>query len=208
MFLQEFFQTIAQEIETLYQEHFSLDGPTARLRKKLRIMYGRGEIDRETFFRLKSRLDLGYYIEGELQSLHRQAVQRRKGEGLVELGRSLEQVYMNLARLEEARAAIRAALGTIASEQAWADRQIEEFWEQAQAALPDEGEARAYLEVRQQLMGHREGLEQRAKAVRQDLRRIDQLEAGLRMSESRLVVAQSRGQLVQEEISIRKRLHS
>ena len=49
MFLTEFFQAIIDELRRVYEDYLTFEGPTDRLRKKLRVMYGRGEINREEF---------------------------------------------------------------------------------------------------------------------------------------------------------------
>ena len=214
MVFKEFFQALFAEIDGLLAE-FQMDGPMDRMGRQLRIMYGRGEIDQAVFFRLRGMLEKGYTIEGELKSLHRQALYRQESEEQhllsppnTEIARGLDFVHYNRARLEEVRSGLRMLLRTLESEQAWTAQQAAEFYEQAQAALPDENEARAYLEIRQDLLDRQQNIDRRVKALREDQRRIIRLDGQLRFYESELRVAQARELLASEEVTIKRKLLS
>lgn len=213
MFLDEFFQTLLQEIRQFFDDNLSMGGPTDRLRKQLRIMYGRGELRREVFFQLRSRLDQGQFIEGELQSLHRQAVLRMEAEGRLpgrpldlEINRNLERVYISRAMLEEARVEMLRGLKIVEQERRWMAEQAGDMRARAQAALPDESTARALLDIRQRLLDHQEVLGRRVGGVQEDLRRIDLLEAQLRLYESELMILESRERLAHVELAMNKHL--
>lgn len=215
MFLQEFFQAIFDELRHVYEEYLSFDGPTDRLRKKLRIMYGRGEIGREKFYQLSNMLDRGYYVEGELMSLHHQAQNRMGVEGRMsdraynfEIARGLDTVYLNRAMLEEVRSEMQTVLKAVGAQRQWTEQQAQDFWTRAQAALPDETAARSYLEIRQQLLDHLQLLNQRLKTMQQDLDKINALDAQVRLYETELMIVDSRERLATVEVSVHRRLRS
>ena len=211
MFLTEFFQAVAGELRHLVEDHLSSDGPTGRLRNILRVMYGRGEISLDKFYRLLNMLDRGYYIEGEILSLHRQAVNRGGYNNRPisrDVARSLEHVYLNRARLDEARREMRRAYHLVETQRQWMLQQVEDFHQRAQAALPDEDAARRYLEIRQELMEQLQVLTGRFKNLQQEIHRIDVLDAQLRLSESELIMVDSRERLAGVEGALNKRLYS
>lgn len=209
MFLQEFFEAAVDELRRFIEETLSVQGPTHRLRRQLRMMYGRGEVPRETFYQLLGKLEKGYYIEGELKSLHRQAVRRMEIEGRAgfhshdrDVSRSLDRLAIHRAIIEETRMRLNLALSQVQTQRQWAGQQADDFMQRAKAAMPDETSARALLEVRLQLLDHSQLLEQRAAALQNDLLRVDALEMRLGMYEAELMIADSRERLAREELSL------
>ncbi|NLG96255.1 MAG: hypothetical protein GX491_02735 [Chloroflexi bacterium] len=209
MFLQEFFEAAVDELRRFIEETLSVQGPTHRLRRQLRMMYGRGEVPRETFYQLLGKLEKGYYIEGELQSLHRQAVRRMEIEGRAgfhshnrEIARSLDRLAIHQAIIDETRMRLNLALSQVQTQRQWARQQADDFMQRAKAAMPDETSARALLEVRLQLLDHSHLLEQRAAALQNDLLRLEALEMRLGMYEAELMIADSRERLAREELSL------
>lgn len=173
------------------------------------MMYGRGEVPRETFYQLLGKLEKGYYIEGELKSLHRQAVRRMEIEGRAgfhshdrDVSRSLDRLAIHRAIIEETRMRLNLALSQVQTQRQWAGQQADDFMQRAKAAMPDETSARALLEVRLQLLDHSQLLEQRAAALQNDLLRVDALEMRLGMYEAELMIADSRERLAREELSL------
>lgn len=198
MFLFEWLRDVLQELRTLYEDNLSSGGPARRMERQLRIMYGRGEINKKIFFELLNSLEKGYFIEGELKMYHRQAVVRLQMEGKfvdhhfnAEIGRGLENIYMNRARLEEVRLEMSQALKTIEVNRVWIQQQAAAIRENALTALPDESSARALLEVRQDLLERAKMMERRGQAVQQNLRQLDTLEAELGMAEAELMLVES-----------------
>jgi prefoldin subunit 5 len=211
MFLTEFVQAFADELRRLVEDFLRGDGPTGRLRKMLRVMYGRGEVSRDKFHRLMNMLDRGFYIEGEILSLHRQAVNRGGIDNRPisrDIARSLEYVYLNRARLDEARLEMHRASQLVDTQRQWMTQQVEDFHQRAQSALPDEEAARRYLEIRQELMEQLQILTGRFKNIQQEIDRIDVLDAQLRLSESELIMVDSRERLAGVEGALNKRLYS
>ena len=214
MFLADFVQAAAEELRRFYEETLSMS-PTQRLWKRMRIMYGRGEIRREMYFQLRSKLERGQYIEGELDHIHRQAVARLAAQGRPivlprdpKLARNLEHVYMSRALLDEVRFDMMRALKAVEGGRNWMEEQAQDIHGQAQNALPDEGTARNYLEIRQDLIDHEQLLNRRMHSLQQDLRRVEVLEAQLRLYEAELLMIELREYLARVEYGIQKTMHS
>ncbi len=81
MYLIEWLLEVLQELRQWYADNLKAGGPSGKMARQLRIMYGRGEIDKTTFFKLRDSVEKGYYIEVELKMYHRQAVDRLELEG-------------------------------------------------------------------------------------------------------------------------------
>ncbi len=198
MFLFEWLLEVFQELRRIYLDNLASGGPARRMERQLRIMYGRGEIDRITFFRLRNNLEKGYYIEGDLQMYHRKAEARlaREGKYLLghtdtEIARGLDNLYLNRAVLEEIRLEMKQALQVMESTQSWIQKQAGAIQENAQSALPNETDARAFLEVRQDLLERIQYLKNRSNAVQQNMHQIDMLETELGMYEAELMLLES-----------------
>ena len=198
MFLFEWLMAVFQELRRIYMDNLASGGPARRMERQLRTMYGRGEIDRSTFFRLRSNLEKGYYIEGDLQMYHRKAEARQGMEGkyLVghtdpEIARSLNNLYLSRAVLEEVRLEMGRALQMMETTQEWIQKQAGANQENAQNALPNEADARAFLEIRLDLLERIQYLKSRANAAQQNMRQIDMLEAELDMYEAELMLLES-----------------
>ncbi len=198
MFLFEWLLEVFQELRRIYLDNLASGGPARRMWRQLRIMYGSGEIDRPTFFRLRNNLEKGYYIEGDLQMYHRKAEARQGMEGkyLVghtdrEIARSLDDLYLNRAVLEEVRLEMKQALKVMETTQEWIQKQAGAIQENAQSALPNEADARAFLEIRQDLLERIQYLKSRSNSAKQNMRQIDMMEAELGMYEAELMLLES-----------------
>ncbi len=198
MFLFEWLAAVFQELRRIYVDNLASGGPARRMERQLRIMFGRGEIDRPTFFRLRNNLEKGYYIEGDLQMYHRKAEARQGMEGkyLVghtdrEIARSLDDLYLNRAVLEEVRLEMKQALKVMETTQEWIQKQAGAIQENAQSALPNEADARAFLEIRQDLLERIQYLKSRSNSAKQNMRQIDMMEAELGMYEAELMLLES-----------------
>ena len=210
---EDFFQALIREIRKFSDENLSLGGPMQRLHRQLRVMYGRGEISREVFFQMRGRLERDQNIEGELKVLHRKAASQMEAEGRApvipqdaELARGLDQMHLGRAMLEEARFDMQRILKTAQTEREWMKTQAEEMLGRAQSALPDEAEARAYIETRLDLLQHAQTLERRIQAFQQDLHKLDTLEARIKLYEAELLIAASREQLAYVDLSLEHNL--
>lgn len=211
MFLFEWFVEVLKELRRVYDDNLSFGGPAKRMGRQLRIMYGRGEIDRATFLKLRNNLEKGYYIEGDLKMYHRQAIFRLEREGKnvehhanPQIARSLEALYHNRAVLEEIRLEMRQALKTIEITQDWFQKQASAVHESAQQALPDETAARSLLEVRHDLLERAAFLKNRSRVVQQNIRQVDILEAELGMAEAELMLLETQEHYSAVKLALRR----
>ncbi len=198
MFLFDWVFEVFNQLGRFFNENLGSGGPAGHMGRQLRIMYGRGEIDRPTFFRLRNNLEKGYFIEGDLQMYHRKAEARLVTEGKYlaghtdpEIARSLDNLYLNRAVIEEVRLEMKQALRVMESTQEWIQKQAGAVQENAQNALPDEAGARAFLEIRQDLLDRIQYLKNRSTTAQQNMRQIDMLEAELGMYEAELMLLES-----------------
>ncbi len=201
MFLIEWVSEVLKEFQRLFEENLGSGGPYARMQKQLRLLYGRGEIDQNTFLKLRRNLNMGYSIDGELRLVHRQSIIRLEAEGRLvnngfgtgqsdsEIERSLDQLYINRAILEEVRLELKYALHVIETTGTWLQHQVETTYEKAQIALPNEEAARGFLELRHDLQERIQYLNQRSQFVHKNLLQVDALEAELGIYEAELILA-------------------
>ena len=133
MFLSDFFRALYNQARRFYDENLSFQSPSDRMRRRLRIMYGQREIDKDAFLKLRHKLDEGYFIEGDLTYLHRQAEQRvamgeLPGRPAVspDMEYIIDQLYLNRAVIEESREEVQSALRLLIDNRAWLVKQREE----------------------------------------------------------------------------------
>ncbi len=235
MWYSDFIYVLKHEVGVFIQEHLGLESPSARFHRQLRIMFGAGEIDRETFFKLRGLLMQGYYIEGEMKTLHRQAARRMQLEGRPqqaltgEYRRALDQVYYNRAIIVEARYQVKQALAVIEESHRWLLQRAKQQAETPEGAsipvtapalppgvLSDKDAARIFgiKPVKLGKMPIQPGgvndylsiLAQRKEAGDRELKRLDLLEEQLRFYEAELMVAQSRDFLQRVEAAVRRQI--
>jgi hypothetical protein len=108
-----------------------------------------------------------------------------------QIARGLDRLYLNRAVLEEVRLEMKQALKVMEQTRAWLQKQVDENHASAQNVLPDEAAARAFLEIRQDLLERIQFLEHRSTSAQQNLRQIDLLEAELGVYEAEMLLAES-----------------
>ncbi len=196
-----------QELFQYLDEHFSFQSTTDRQLKRLRVMFGRGEVDRKHFFRFLRRIQEGELVEGELRILEREArlQKQARGEALpdprnLEVQKGLERVYIGRALLEEARFSTEQTLQVLAGEILWIQGQAQVAEQEARQALPDENIARNYLEVRRDLVDHSNRLINRRDELQRELRLISSEEVQLRTYEAELRLVSTQEQLVRANL--------
>ncbi len=211
MYLIEWFFDAIQTLYESLKDNFSSGGPNRQMARQLRLMFGRGEIDAKTFFNLRTSLEKGYYIAGELQMYHRQGMARLQAEGKYpdhffnpEVKRSLDQLYLRRAMLAEARLEMNQALRIIDSQRKWVRQQADTIRAEAMQSLPDKSSARTFLEIREDLLDQSSILEQRASQVRQQLRKLESLAARLGVYESELLLVDSKEHYVNIDLALRQ----
>ena len=201
----ELIQTIYQKLQDFYQKTLRQQDPFEQMGKKLRLLYGKGEITREKFFLLRDQLYQGQNIQQELEIAHRLGVLRleEKGERLIRqsnkaIAHSLERLYLDRSLLEEVRFEMEQAARALQEEAKWARGQAELTRQSAQEAIADELEARNLLSIWQDLLELADDLDRRERLVRNRLSHIHALEARLRGYEAELKALDSSSHL--EEI--------
>jgi hypothetical protein len=205
----ELFKAISEEFRRFSEEYLSFQDPLSRSEKQLRILYGRGAISKERYFELRNKLYRGQILRGDLINLQREAelVLEAKGEVFPrrqdpQIARRLDRLYLDRTLLEEAHAESDHLLKTLSSEVEWLREQAEAARQEAQKALPDEGEARAYLEIWHDLQERAAGLDQRMSLTRQHLQRINALQTELSASITELQLLDSQQNLAGVRVKV------
>ena len=191
-----------QEIFQYLDEHFSFQTSADRQLKRLRVMFGRGDLDRKHFIRFLRRIQDGELVEGELSLIARQAQLQKQARGdslpdptNPEIDKGLERIYLGRALLAEARFSAEQTLQAMSGELTWIQGQAETAEHEAREALPDEYAARGYLELRQNLVEHATRLLARRDEIQRDLRHLDTMEVELRTYEAELRLVSTQEQL-------------
>ncbi len=108
--------------------------------------------------------------------------------------------------MEEARVGILQSQRAIARESGWLEEQAAAARASAQAALPDEQQARAHLDAWHRLAQASRRIELNGQAVSQELGRMDELEAEVRASILSLQILLSEEKLAGLRLHLRQDL--
>jgi len=127
--------------------------------------------------------------EGALQARPEPKAPRRERDP--EIVSSLNRLYTHRTRLEDARAETEQVLQKLEEDVDRLQEQAAAAEEKAQLALPDEGKAREYLEVKQEIASRIDTLEERIASLRDNLRRIGALRDELATREAELKALES-----------------
>lgn len=212
-FLFEFLEMILAELRRWMDTNLRFEDPTAALVQELQLMYGGGEISADTYFQYREKALVGMIGRGELMLLRRQARERlRNGESgqpwrsSMEVNRGLKQVWINRARLADARAEAEAAIRRLEAGMPATVQAADRARTQAAAALPDEEAAYQHLEVQQKLLERSRALETRLRSLKATLGQIDALLAELDTYESELRAVDVQERISSLELNIREGL--
>ncbi len=210
-FFRELFYAFWEEWKRLLEVSFRMQDPKIRLENQLRLMYGRGEITRETFHQLRFRLNWGRLGQGDLGMIHRDALRRLEASGRPpeerynpEILQSLDRLYLDRVLLEEARFEIMDRQNAMEQEIDWLKEQAEEARQSAQNALPDENSARLYLEIWQHLKELSKTMDQRMLVFMQQLQGLQAQGAEINASISQLKLLGSQEKLTGIRYQIRR----
>lgn len=211
--VKELINDLLAEINRQYHDNISLRDPFHRLDDELKMMFGRGEISQEKYAQIKSKLYQGQIGRGDLQLLHRDALQKPSGASYSaqfpldpEIQKSLNRLYLDRARLEDGRMEAEKLLDSLDAGLKQVRDRAEHAREKARSTLPDEHAARVYLEAHQIYLERAHILEERLYSLRDSLRRIEVLRNQLEAYEAELMILGSEQQLVGLETSIRESL--
>ena len=205
----ELFKAIGEQVRRFSEEYLSFEDPSRRAEKQLRILYGRGAISKERYFELRNKLYRGMILRGDLINLQREAelVLESRGELFPrqhdpQISRGLERLYVDRTLLEEAQAESEHLLKTLGSQVEWLREQAEAARQEAGKALPDESEARAYLEIWHDLEERADKLDERRRATRQRLQRLKALQSEVSASITELQLLEAQQNLAEVRIRV------
>jgi len=170
-------------------------GPS--LQEQLYEMYGRGEIDEETFNALKKLAAQGQLRPVDLAVLRyerRRKGRRRRRESEEEA--ALRELRARVAQLEEAREASAQVLASLQEQIEDVEARIRKREEAARRVVAtDEELARRYLMEKQELLETQARLEAQAQALQADLTRLDELRGTLEAKITELEALRTRQEL-------------
>lgn len=170
--------------------------PIPDLTRQLYEMYGRGELSEAAFAAFKSLAERGALRPADL-AVHRVKAQRRGpwlGGG--ETAATLRQVQVRLAQLDEAREASSQTLADLEARMAGlAERATGKEQAARELVATDEEVARRLLMEKAELEASRERLAEQVQALRDDLARLDDLQAQLEAKATELEAVGAREEL-------------
>jgi prefoldin subunit 5 len=188
----------------------------AEIEQEIKLMYARGDIEADSYHRLRELARSGALSWSELKRVHQessaskaaskparatQPESRRKRDA--EIVNSLNRLYTHRSRLDQARTETEQVLQKLEKDVTRLREQARTAGEQAQQALPDEARARDYLETKQEIMERIQVLEERVRGLQESLHRIDDLRGELATRETELKALESGQELADLEASIR-----
>jgi chromosome segregation ATPase len=184
----------------------------AEIEQEVKLTYARGEIDSGTYHRLIDMAQSGQLSWDDLNRIERTPgaagaqEQRTPPKRDAEIVSSLNQLYTHRKQLENARRETEDVLRTLEKEATRLAEQAKTAESKAHLAIDYEGAARAYLETRQKALERANVVQGRIDGLRQNLNRIESLEADLSRREAELKALESGEQLAELETSIRQDL--
>jgi hypothetical protein len=189
------------------QENFSfLRDPSDALDEEIKIMLGRDEISQEQYDQLNRKLRYGSLGRGDLELLRRQARKRalsqsEQGQRIQEPAvlAEMDRLFVRISSLEDARRETKQALMRLESDLRRVAEYASSAEEMARTTLPDENEARALLEIRQNMLERLQALEGRKRSLEAGLRRVELLQGELYAREAELRAVEAQAGLARTE---------
>ena len=177
-----------------------------RMVEELRLLYARGELDRETFVEMRGLAERGDLTRADLLEARHQAAEARALESpeAREAGMSLARLLRQEKALERARKDSEATAGRLEGQ--IADLEAVAGHDEADAreiVLVDETRARSFLEHRESVLEPTQRLRDSIQGLRQDIQRMDDLHRQLKIQEQELEAGRARAQLGALERQIR-----
>ncbi len=177
------------------------------LREEVRRLYARGELDRETFLELRRLAERGQLTRTDLEEARLQAreILAMESPEAREASAALAELRRQERALERAKTDSEATAGRIEAQLADLKARAGQDEEEARrVVLDDEARARSLLEHRESILEEEERLRLSVQALRQDIRRMDDLQQQLKLQAQELEVQRSRARLGAVERQIRK----
>ena len=188
--------------------------PQAEVEQEVKLMYARGEIDSGAYYRLQDMAQSGQLSWSDLNRIEKNTraadvrEKRAPRKRDAEIVSSLNQLYTHRKQLESARQDTENVLNTLEQEVERLGEQAKTAQDKAQQAIDNEAAARAYLDTRQKALERLNAVQERIDGLRQNLHRIENLEADLSTREAELKALESGEQLAELEASIRREMLS
>lgn len=204
--------------ETLNEQSHLLDPSVHKkdtsldIEQEVKIMYASGEIDSGSYHRLIEMARKRQLNWDDLEQIKRRTQTRnlvsqtpaRKRDA--EIVSDLNQLYSHRKRLEAARQETQSVLVTLEKDASRLKEQAKTAEEKAQKAIVNEDVSRSYLQTRQEALERVATLKNRINDLRENLHRIESLEAELATREAELKALESGVQLADLEAQIREDL--
>jgi DNA repair exonuclease SbcCD ATPase subunit len=184
------------------------------IEQEVKLLYARGEIDSGTYYRLIDMAQSGQLNWSDLDRIEKKTgpgngvEQRKPPKRDVEIVSDLNQLYSHRKQLESARQETETVLQTLENEAARLAEQVKSAESKAKQAIDNEDAARAYLNTRQKALERADIVQERINELRQNLSRIENLEADISTREAELKALESGERLAELEADIRKDLLS
>ncbi|MEA3439472.1 MAG: hypothetical protein U9R58_04240 [Chloroflexota bacterium] len=204
--------------QTLDEQSHLLDPDVRRkdtrrdIEQEVKIMYASGEIDSGSYHRLIEMARKRQLNWDDLEQIQRrtqtinlvsQTPARKRDAEIVS---DLNQLYSHRKRLEAARQETQGVLDTLEKDASRLNEQAKTAEEKAQKAIANEDVSRSYLQTRQEALERVATLKNRINDLRENLHRIESLEAELATREAELNALESGVQLADLEAQIREDL--
>lgn len=186
--------------------------PGSGLEQEVKTLYARGEIDSGTYHRLMEMAQNGQLSWDDLNRVERksppvaiqaQGARRKRDAEIVGL---LNKLYSRRKQLEDSRQETENVLQTLEKEASRLDDKARVAEEKAQETIANEEVARAYLKTKQEAVERARAVQERIDDLRENLRRVERLEADLATREAELKALESGEQLAELEANIRQDL--
>lgn len=191
--ISELMNDLFDEGRRQFIENLRLRDPIVHLENQVKLMYARQEISLQQYHQLIQKVQKRQIGRGDLEILHRQAVQKNTASGLTAphhlspaVEQRLDQLALDRVRLEDIQYEAQEELDSLKTivnelhEQASKARQI------AQDSLTDEQAVRAHLELEQDLLDRAQKLDERIHSLSQGIGQIETLNKRLEAYEAEL----------------------
>jgi chromosome segregation ATPase len=218
--IQDMLQGLLAEMRAAFtgfiDDNFSyLREPSYGLDEEIKVMLGRGEITREQYDQLNRKLKFSTLARGDLELLRRQArkqayQQARASTGFheQEVAGELDRLFIQIVSLEDSRQEAQQAKQRVEADINRIQEHAKSAEDMASKALPDENEARAMLEIRQNMLERLRRLEAHQRSLEQSIQRLEVLQGELYAHEAELKVQRAQASLARQEYRARQSLQA
>jgi prefoldin subunit 5 len=191
--VKELVNDILKEGKRQFNENLRLRDPIAHLENQVKLMYAHREISVQQYHQLIRKVHERQVGRGDLEILHKQAVQKNTASGDVThypLNPTVEQSLTHLAldrvRLEDIQHEAQAELESLKTNVDELHEQARQAQKTAQDKVKDEQAVRDLLVLKQDLLDRAHKLDERIHSLHQGLARLEALRKRLESYEAEL----------------------